>query len=490
MRGKFGTQQLEMIVDDFKEKYQFMKKPVCSLMIIYTMAIIAVIRADYNHADDLGRVMNGYKGWDNFSRYVSYYLSGILHADRYLTDISPLPQLLAVFLLALSSVIVIYTFSGSKKITFWEIVAVLPLGISPYMLDCLLYKYDAPYMALSILTCVLPFFFLGYGKVIYSMVSIVGILIMCNTYQVSSGIYPMFVVLIGYKWWNEGRSVSDVFKYLISSCMSYIVAFGIYKCFFMKPVDSYVSSSLAPVEQILQQLLKYYKLVYRDFKIWWSVLVCLLTVSFLFLAVRDSARKKCSSLFLAMFTAGVCILWSFGLYPALSKPLYSARTMYGVGCLIAFFAVYNASAKKAYPAKIASLCLSYAFFVFALTLGNAISEQGRYTQFRVEAVLHDLNGLEVFHSDEQKVVQLEGNIADSPVIRNMPQDYQMLNRIIRNYFGVPYLWCGYYFYNYFDLKNVVRDNSIDLTAYNLPVLKDTMYHTIRGDDKYILIELK
>ena len=30
----------------------------------------------------------------------------------------------------------------------------------------------------------------------------------------------------------------------------------------------------------------------------------------------------------------------------------------------------------------------------------------------------------------------------------------------------------------------------DLKIRDLPILKDTMYHTIKGDDVYILIELK
>lgn len=46
------------------------------------------------------------------------------------------------------------------------------------------------------------------------------------------------------------------------------------------------------------------------------------------------------------------------------------------------------------------------------------------------------------------------------------------------------------FYQYYDLKNVTRDPSVDLTAYDLPVLEEHMFHVIRGKDNYILIELK
>jgi hypothetical protein len=52
------------------------------------------------------------------------------------------------------------------------------------------------------------------------------------------------------------------------------------------------------------------------------------------------------------------------------------------------------------------------------------------------------------------------------------------------------MWGWYGFYNYYGLKNVVQDDDIDLTTYDLPVIEDHMYHTIRGKDNYILIELK
>lgn len=74
--------------------------------------------------------------------------------------------------------------------------------------------------------------------------------------------------------------------------------------------------------------------------------------------------------------------------------------------------------------------------------------------------------------------------------RNMPQDYEMLNRLIPITFQGKQYWGTYEFYHYYNLTNIVKDDSIDLTTYDLPVLKDTMYHTIKGEGQYILVELK
>lgn len=39
------------------------------------------------------------------------------------------------------------------------IAAVVPLGLSPWFLECFSYKFDSPYMALSVLASVIPFIF-------------------------------------------------------------------------------------------------------------------------------------------------------------------------------------------------------------------------------------------------------------------------------------------------------------------------------------------
>ena len=72
----------------------------------------------------------------------------------------------------------------------------------------------------------------------------------------------------------------------------------------------------------------------------------------------------------------------------------------------------------------------------------------------------------------------------------MPQDYQMLNRLVPNTFGGGDDLTQYGFYCYYDLRNVVWNPDVDLREMNLPVLEDTMYHTIRCEGSYVLVELK
>lgn len=50
------------------------------------------------------------------------------------------------------------------------------------------------------------------------------------------------------------------------------------------------------------------------------------------------------------------------------------------------------------------------------------------------------------------------------------------------------------FFHYYGIKKIEwnwpKKSGKDFHDYNLPILKDTMYHTIRGKDGCVLVELK
>lgn len=476
-------------------RYKEMRKPFLILLLIYSVGISAILRANIKYIDDMGRVNLGYTGWEKFGRYVSSFLSNFIHGDAYLTDVSPLPQLIAVLFLAIASIIVLHVITGKKTFTLPEIAAVVPLGLSPYFLECLTYKYDSPYMALSILGAVFPLLFYNCGYKIYGIMSLVGSLVVCMTYQPATGIFPMLVVLISLKAWNNKEDIREILKKIGTSVAGYSIGLIVFRVFIMKPVDIYVSTSIIGIREIIpksiKNLLKYFELVKSDFKIEWLLLIALLCIAFVYVLVRDTKQQKRFAVPMNIFMLIVMVLLAFGVYPVLANPLYDPRAMYGFGVFIAFVGVLVASAKKVYLAKIACIALSWAFFVFSFTYGNALYEQSEYTDFRITAAIDDLKDLDAFDTDELKTVQIEGTIGQALPIRNMPKDYQILDRLIPVTFGnSSWMWAWYQFGNYYGLENVVYDTSVDLKEYDLPVVKDTMYHTIKADDTHILIELK
>ena len=222
-----------------KIDYEKFVKPILCMFGLYTLGIISIIRADFLYIDDLGRALAGYR-FDIFARYVSDFLAIFLHADTRITDISPLPQLIAALLIACASVLLVYIISGDK-INKTACFLSLPIGLSPYFLECFSYKFDAPYMALSILVSIVPFLFMC-NLLWFLVCSIISIWIMLTTYQASSGIYIVIVMMLCFKAWNEREKTDgEIIRFAAVSALSYCAAMIYFFFFVMKGIKTYLS---------------------------------------------------------------------------------------------------------------------------------------------------------------------------------------------------------------------------------------------------------
>lgn len=471
------------------------KKPFLILFFVFLLGIYSIIRANFNYKDDLARVAFGYQGWQDFSRYVSCILSNFIHGDSYLTDVSPLPQVIAIIFITISGLIILSLVTQKRKYSIWELVALIPLGLSPYFLECFSYKYDAPYMALSILFSIFPLLFHKYQARTYIVVCLVSSLIVCTTYQASSGIFPMLVILLSLLKWNNKIKFAEIRKFIISSIIGYCSGLLLFKCFFMMPYSDYVSNELPELNNIFFETLKHFKIYFncikKDFKPEWLLFIFIICLGFIYVMVRDSKQKKIKSLVISTLSLILMLLLCFGVYPLLSQPLYAPRAMYGFGVFIMLIGISVIVTKKALFFKTIYLLLCWYFFVFSFTYGNALSAQKEYTNFRIESVINDIKDLSIITDERNTKVQIIGSIGRAPIIRNMPQDYDMLNKLIPITFGdSSYVFAYSQMAYYYGLKNLIWDYKFDFTSYELPVLKDNMYHTIKGDDKYLLIILK
>ena len=472
------------------------KRPLAWLFLIYLVGVSAILRADFNYADDLSRVVSGYKGWHYFSRHLTVFLSGIIHADDYLTDISPLPQILALMLLALTGVIVLHVLGGKAKRPIAGLIALVPLALSPYFLECISYKYDAPYMAISIFAQVFPILFAPCGVIPYAVATILGMLATCTTYQAALGVFPMLVIAVALRRWNNGEAFKSVLRFALISGVSYAIGVLIFQQFILIPIDSYASTNPPPPGEFIPLTLanyrQYFSLIRSDFKHIWKWLLAFLCAAFALCSTRDSKQNKVLAFLLSCVSVLAMLALCFGVYPFLTKPLFVPRGMYGFGVFIALIGAYVAtSERRMVTGQLISLVLSWCFFVFAFTYGNALYNQKTYTDFRIHMVIDDLKNEHLLTQGEIKHVQLTGTIGYAPAVRNMPQDYQMLNRLVPiNFADSHYEFAHRSFNDYYRLPVMRFDSSVDLSTYDLPLVVDNFYHTIYADDEHMLIELK
>lgn len=472
-----------------------MGKALLILFAVFVVGISAILRANFYYMDDSPRAALGYKQWDYFSRYLSTALATLVHGGDYLADAAPLPQMLAMLIMAVSGILMGYIFCERTTFSGWELAVLSILGLNPYFLGCVSFRFDAPYMAFSVLAAVVPLLYRNRNTAAYVLVSGLGILAVCTSYQAAAGIFPMLVVALALRMWNRGESIREVGLFCLKSAAGYALGLIFFKLVIMIPADTnYVGNALPSAGELIPHFMRnlrsYYSLILSDFKPFWRIAAVLAAAAFCVRTVLDSRRRTLPAIAMTAVALILMGMMCFGLYPALASTVFAPRAMYGFGVLLTVFGMTAAEGKTRVPLKIPAVVLSWVFFVFSFTYGNALSVQKDYTDFRTQLVISDLQEVEAFRSDAPVTVQLSGSIGKAPVLWNMPQNYQMLNRLIPDTFGGGDDLTQYGFYCYYDLQNVVWNPDVDLRKMDLPVLEDNMYHTIRGEGSYVLVELK
>lgn len=487
----------DLCVNKLKE-FKFLLKPLIVLLVIYLLAFYPIARANINYIDDVGRVHSGYIEWDFFSRYVSKYFAIFMHTGTYLADISPLPQIVAIIILSITGCTLISLFNDEKKISLINIISVIPIGLSPYYLGCISFKYDAPYMSLSILASVLPFIFFKSDKKAYRrffIANLLGTLVMCMTYQASSGIVPIVTIFLAFKLWSN-KEAKEALKLIGLSALSYILGLIIFRLFILIPVDDYVSTSILPLKELIpgffKNLVTYYTVINSTLRKLWKVLICAVAVLFVLTKTIQSKQNKVLSFFVSILVIIVSAVLTFGVLPALSSTTFTPRNIYSIGVLIALLAVSITTNRKYRLNNLIVFLLCWCFFTFSFLYGNAYVEQKRYENFRIQTVIDDLNDMKMMATPETKIINICGNIGRAPSIDNYPEGYRnMIEFLITQVFGDDGYYGYAYFMDYFKMKNVEviaggYEKEVEFTY-----VKDTMYYQIWSNEKdYILLVLK
>lgn len=474
----------------YKEKALEYKKQFFILLFIYLLSFSAIIRSNYSYLDDMGRAYAGYHGWLDWSRWTTEILATFVHAQWHLTDISPLPQILACIIMAAGGILLLDIFKKDLPIGFWNIAAASLTGLTPFFLGMIVYKFDSPYMALSFFVSIFPFLFYKKSLKKYIVTSIFCLLVMCTTYQASSGIYPLIVLFLVMENLKSGISIKKNLKFIGLSASCYLISLGIFWFFFMRPNGVSVTSPSMLIPHIISRYIAYYKIICYDFTPLWLFLILATAVLFLYLVCKTASVSTIQAFLFGILTVLAGSALCFGAYLFISEDAYDTRCMYGFNLFLTLMAIYISYHAKYWISKAVYTALAWCFLVFSLTFGNALALQQEYLNYRITLVANDLNELELMKTDEMKKIRIQGSIGSAPAITNMAETYHFLGKEIFSGFGEGF-WGAYYFYHYFNIPNIEVITEDDECDYqNLPLIKDTMYHTISGSGRNILIKLK
>lgn len=463
------------------------------LSAIFAIGIAAIIRADFNYYDDLGRIHTGLEMTGSFSRHTATFLSNFLHGNTRLFDISPLSQIVAVLILALTGVLLLNifdeVFEKQPKFDIWRVVALVPLCFSPYYLPCLTYKFDSPYMAASILFSVLPLIYYKASPKKYIFAVAVGIILMCTTYQASSGIFPILVILLSLVMWLRKVDPKKIGSFIFRSVCGYVGGMLIFKFLIMTQQDSYIESTIS-LRSLTDNLVYYYRTFLECFTPLWIALIMVTCIAFMIAMIKISKRHIASALPVSIITIVCMSVLSFGAYLVFANILHAVRSMYGFCICLTLLGLAVTTVFRTPIAKTSVFLFGWLMFSFVFTYGNALTLQKEYSSFRLEEVVSELKQIEAIKNNEPVYVQIVGSIGKCDPVADLTSEYKVLDRLVPTVFSESQDDFGYneLFSSY--RLNLCYDETLDMTQMDLPITSDTAYHTIKSDGHYVLVYLK
>ena len=173
--------------------------------------------------DDITRSIKGYFGWTELGRPLTQWLAMLMTVNsEILADITPLPQLLSIFVLSCTGLILIR--NAFSKVSIAAVLISTTAVINPLVLGNMLYRLDSLSMVFSIMFSVLAWEKFNNGKMVQVLLLLVGCLCF---YQPAIAIFPLLVVYTYLKKISHKEGMSAyILKSLfvtLTSCLVYFI---------------------------------------------------------------------------------------------------------------------------------------------------------------------------------------------------------------------------------------------------------------------------
>ncbi|MDA3047255.1 glucosyltransferase domain-containing protein [Campylobacter sp. JMF_08 NE1] len=402
------------------------------IYLFYFIGIFAIIRANIYYIDDNTRAISGdYQFWANASRYSTIFLSDFLNFGLPLLDFSPLQNLICILILSLASMILVKTINN--KISYLALIASLFMGLNPYFLEALLFKFDSIYMCVGLFASIIPFLFIK-RKFLFCIISVISLLIMLTTYQSLNFTYLLIAMFLIFLKISQKK---EFLNFAILSLVSYFLAIIIFKVFIYNPIQIHVNTQTFGVNDLFSgfvgNCVKFIVKIYNDWNetrfLYIGAIVIILSSIATILKFKSFKSLLCFIIFLFFG-----FIFSMGFYLLFVEIKFELRYIATLGIYFAIILIYLSeyiNNLKAYNIiKIFSTFLIlycvYGLLYISNSIGSAQQEQQKYIDFRTTLVMQDLLDFDDIHL---QFVNFNGIII-APSVENVRKKLKILETLI------------------------------------------------------------
>ncbi len=417
------------------------------LFSISFLYIFPILLANRYYIDDLGRGLYGYSRWKLDGRPLANVLMQILNFGKPLLDLSPITQILSIFVLSIS--LTFYANKYFKKGSAFSVSVCLFLFVgSPFLIQNLSYKYDSVTMVLSLVSIILCFSIKMdslFRKFLGSLLVVADL----SMYQASLGLFFILCVMeIIYNIYENNFHAKEVFSTLAFRIGQFLLGYLIYVKVILKNsnLDEYSQghSGTLPFDAKsfyifitnMKEFLSEIQIAVMSLPKFLIAFYLLVIFLFSFKVVVKSKYNIFASI-VSIIAPFLCLIFTFIHVCVLHNPVFGPRVLLSFCGFMLFlsFCVYNSFGKFS---VYAFMPLVYFFFFLSYSYSNASAAQNRIDTFVASSIAYD----ESHYNGQFKTLSIIGTMPEAKQRKLIVKKLPMMDALIPIYMSDASCWGG------------------------------------------------
>ncbi|WP_132927442.1 glucosyltransferase domain-containing protein [Sodalis ligni] len=180
-------------INFYLEKDYPQKKSFWLCLLLCGLFAFPILYADIYYIDDVSRSQKGLLGWSGLGRPLSDFALKIFNLNKGgLLDVSPLPLILSIFVIAACSMLIAEGIF--KRYNVKTLLLSMVCIVCPVLLQNLAYRFDSLPMTLALLFAILAWKILDKSTVVHSTLAVILLFLSLSLYQPCAAVFPILIV--------------------------------------------------------------------------------------------------------------------------------------------------------------------------------------------------------------------------------------------------------------------------------------------------------
>ncbi|OZI33812.1 hypothetical protein CAL29_09495 [Bordetella genomosp. 10] len=422
----------------------FPRRPFSAALVLFGLIVWPILHANRLYIDDMGRASAGYLGWGSDGRPLANVLMEVVNAGTPLTDITPLPQLGALLLLAWLAGLIARRLELPGS--WLPALCALPLAGSPYYLENLSYKFDVLTMTSALVLAVVAALDPVRGKWQVPRKMLFLLMALC-LYQPAANAYLLLVIAQLVIGQLRDADPAVLLRQLASQIGATLLACLLYVFVLRHTVRGGYSNAHSGIDpkaflSNLGHFWHYIRMTLTSMRGWILLILAGLAVPLSLLAALRYAIRQWPragggvrlALCLAVPLLPLSLLVApWGPMLALAQPVFAPRAMIGFGALMTASALILAAAAPRLRADhrhvVGLLVVPAAVMVLiASVYGNSLARQKTYEDNLSGNMVDDIAALQA--QTPLDGIALVGRAGHPPVVRHNMRKHPILAELL------------------------------------------------------------